>query len=82
MSLAANVANATVGDAATSANIVAGASQENAATNAAWGIGNYAVAGAKGTFTETPRVRFASGFLKCQRSPEPDPHESASFFRR
>ncbi len=54
VSLAANVANATAGDAATSANIVAGASQENAATNAAWGIGNYAVAGATGTFTETP----------------------------
>jgi hypothetical protein len=54
VSLAANVANATVGDAATSANIVAGASQENAATNVAWGVGNYAVAGATGTFTETP----------------------------
>src|SRR5262249_50287311 len=53
VSIAADVANATNGDAATSANIVAAASQENAATNAAWGTNNYTVSGAQGTFTET-----------------------------
>lgn len=53
VSIAADVANATNGDAATAANIVAAGSQENATTNAAWGTNNYTVAGAKGTFTET-----------------------------
>jgi hypothetical protein len=53
VSLAANVADSTNGDAATSANIVANGSAENAATNAAWGVNNYTTAGAKGTFVET-----------------------------
>lgn len=53
VSVAANVADATMGDAATSANIVATASQENAATNAAWGTNNYTTSGARGTFAET-----------------------------
>lgn len=53
VSIAADVANATNGDAATTANIVAAGSQENAATNAAWLTNNYTVAGAKGIFTET-----------------------------
>jgi hypothetical protein len=53
VSIAANVADATNGDAATSANIVAAGSQENMATNMAWGTNNYTVSGAKGTFTET-----------------------------
>lgn len=54
VSVAADVADATHGDAATSANIVAAGSQENQATNTAWGTNNYIVSGAKGTFTETP----------------------------
>jgi len=54
VSIAADVANATNGDAATSVKIVAAGSQENAATNAAWGTNNYTVSGAQGTFTETP----------------------------
>ncbi|MBI2688276.1 MAG: hypothetical protein HYX27_18385 [Acidobacteria bacterium] len=54
VSAAADVADATSGNAATSANIVAGASQES--TN---GI-NYVISGAKGTFSETA----ASGELK------------------
>lgn len=53
VSIAANVADATNGDAATSANIVAAASAENAATNAAWGTNNYTTSGARGTFAET-----------------------------
>jgi hypothetical protein len=53
VSIAADVADATNGDAATSAMIVARASQENAVTNAAQGPPNYTVSGAKGTFTET-----------------------------
>lgn len=54
VSIAANIANATSGDAATSAMIVSGASQENANTNAAWGVNNYTTAsGGKGTFVET-----------------------------
>jgi|GEM_PF-2238450 len=52
VSVSANVANAVSGDAATSANIVAAGSQENAATNAAWGTNNYTVSGARGTFIE------------------------------
>src|SRR4029078_508642 len=43
VSIAADVANATAGDGATSAKIVAAGSQENAATNAAWGTNNYTV---------------------------------------
>lgn len=53
VSIAANVADATNGDGATSAKIVAAASAENVATNAAWGTNNYTVSGAVGTFTET-----------------------------
>jgi hypothetical protein len=53
VSIAADVTDSTHGDAATSAKIVAGGSQENAATNAAWGTNNYTVSGAQGTFTET-----------------------------
>src|SRR5262249_39918455 len=54
VSIAADVADATNGDGATSANIVAAGSQEDAATNAAWLTNNYTVAGVKGTFTEKP----------------------------
>ena len=53
VSIAANVADATQGDAATKAYLVASGSQENAATNAAWGTNNYTVSGAQGTFKET-----------------------------
>jgi hypothetical protein len=53
VSIAADVADATNGDAATSAKIVAAGSQENPATNAAWLTNNYTVSGAQGTFTET-----------------------------
>jgi hypothetical protein len=53
VSVAADVADATNGDAATTANIVAAASTENAAVNAAFGPPNYSVSGAKGTFVET-----------------------------
>jgi hypothetical protein len=53
VSIAADVADATSGDAATSANIVAAGSQENPTTNALWGTNNYTVSGAKGTFIET-----------------------------
>jgi hypothetical protein len=54
VSVAADVADATYGDAATSDKIVAAGSQENPLTNAAWGTNNYKVSGAQGTFTETP----------------------------
>jgi hypothetical protein len=53
VSIAADVADATNGDAATSAKIVAAGSQENVLTNAAWGTNNYTVTSAQGTFTET-----------------------------
>jgi hypothetical protein len=53
VSIAADVADATAGDAATSAKIVAAGSQENVATNIAWGTNNYVVSGATGKFTET-----------------------------
>jgi hypothetical protein len=53
VSAAADVADATSGDAATKANIVAAASAENKTCNTAQGPPNYAVSGAKGTFTET-----------------------------
>jgi len=60
VSVAADVADATHGDAATAASIVAAGSQENQRTNALWGTNNYTVSGAKGTFVETP----ASGSLE------------------
>jgi len=53
VSAAANVADATLGDAATSAKIVAAGSAENAVVNASQGPGNYTVSGAQGTFIET-----------------------------
>jgi len=53
VSIAADIADATSDNAATTANIVAAGSQENPATNAAWGTNNYTVTGARGTFTET-----------------------------
>lgn len=53
VSIAADIADATLGDQSTAANIVAAGSQENVATNAAWGTNNYAVSGAQGTFVET-----------------------------
>jgi hypothetical protein len=53
VSAAADVGNATLDDAATVANIVAGASTDVAACDAAQGVSNYVVSGAKGTFTET-----------------------------
>jgi hypothetical protein len=62
VSVAADVADATNGDGATSANIVAAGSQENVATNAAWGTNNYTVSGARGTFSETPGKSGALSF--------------------
>ena len=53
VSIAADVADATNGDAATTANIVAAGSQENMTTNVACVTTNYIAAGAKGTFKET-----------------------------
>lgn len=53
VSIAANVADASQGDGATAAKVVAAASAENASTNAAWGINNYTVSGAVGSFVET-----------------------------
>ena len=54
VSVAADVADATNGDAATTGKIVAAASAENYAINAAFGPPNYTVSGAQGTFVETP----------------------------
>jgi hypothetical protein len=54
VSAAADIADATHGDSATLANIVAAASAEDPAKNATIGAHNYAVSGAKGTFIETP----------------------------
>jgi hypothetical protein len=54
VSVAADIADATNGDAATTANIVAAGSQENPTTNSLWGTNNYTVSGAQGTFKETP----------------------------
>jgi hypothetical protein len=53
VSVAADVADATSGDAATTARIVAAASAENPVVNAALGAANYTVSGAQGTFAET-----------------------------
>ena len=53
VSVAADVADATNGDAAASAKIVAAGSQENPTTNALWGTNNYTVSGAQGMFTVT-----------------------------
>ena len=53
VSAAADLADATHDYLATSANIVAKASQEDPALNAAHGAGNYTVSGAKGTFVNT-----------------------------
>jgi hypothetical protein len=53
VSVAADVADATSGDAATTGRIVAAASAENPVTNAAFGAANYTVSGAQGTFVET-----------------------------
>jgi len=60
VSVAADVADATHGDAATAASIVAAGSQENQWTNVSWATNNYTVNGAKGTFVETR----ASGSLR------------------
>lgn len=53
VSAAADVATANSGDAATVANIVAAASTEVQACNAAQGANNYVLSSPKGTFTET-----------------------------
>jgi hypothetical protein len=53
VSVAANVADATSGDAATRGRIVASTSAENAAVNVSFGANNYTVSGAQGTFVET-----------------------------
>ena len=53
VSVAADVADATSGDAATSARIVATGSAENPVVNAALGASNYTMSGAQGTFIET-----------------------------
>jgi hypothetical protein len=53
VSVAADVADATNGDGATTAKIVAAASTESAAVNASFGPPNYTVSGAQGTFVET-----------------------------
>jgi hypothetical protein len=60
VSAVVNVANATFGDFATTANIVAAASQENQSWNTSLGASNYTVSGGVGTFTET----LASGSLQ------------------
>jgi hypothetical protein len=52
ISAAANVANATAGDAATSAKFVKSATQEDAALNASNGPVNYSASGQQGTFSE------------------------------
>jgi hypothetical protein len=57
VSAAADVANANNGDGATTANVVAAASTDVALCDTAQGVGNYAVSGAKGTFTETAASR-------------------------
>jgi hypothetical protein len=62
VSAAADVATASAGDAATSANIVAAASSEVPGCNAAQGANNYTVSGAKGTFSETLGVSGALEF--------------------
>jgi hypothetical protein len=59
VSAAADVADATNGDLATSANIVAAASAEKPDLNQTYGAGNYTVSLAQGTFSETA----ASGSL-------------------
>lgn len=57
ISAAADVANATQNDSATSANIVASASQEDPALNFSFnGPKNYSVSGSQGKFSETPGV--------------------------
>ncbi len=53
VSIAADVANAVDGDAATTANIVAAGSAESQLFNGTFGAGNYTVSNAKGTFVET-----------------------------
>ena len=53
ISAAADVADATNGDGATSANIVASASQENQVLNVSNGPSNYTVSDRQGTFIET-----------------------------
>jgi len=53
VSVAADIADATSGNAATAGNIVASASAESASVNAAFGPPNYTVSGARGTFVET-----------------------------
>src|SRR4051794_1726459 len=53
VSVAADVADATNGNAATVGNIVASASAESASVNASFGPPNYTVSGARGTFVET-----------------------------
>lgn len=53
VSIGADIADATLGGSASMANIVAAASEENAATNAAWSINNYTVSGSVGKFIET-----------------------------
>jgi len=53
VSVAADCADATNGDTATTCNIVKAASQEDQGINGAQGAGNYATSGPKGTFTET-----------------------------
>lgn len=57
VSAAADVANATFGDLATSAKIVAAGSQENAGCNLLQGPNNYAVSSPQGTFIETAGSR-------------------------
>jgi hypothetical protein len=68
VSVAADVADASSGDAATSANSVAAGSAESPAFNAAFGAGNYTVSGARGTFTETAASGSAPARHKGQYS--------------
>lgn len=63
VSVAANIADAFHGDAATTAFVVASATQESPSVNAAWGVNNYTIDSvnpAKGRFVETA----ASGALE------------------
>jgi hypothetical protein len=76
ISAAADVADATSGDAATVGRVVASASAENAALNASNGPGNYTVGGAQGTFVEgagSGALEFTDADLNTAFSLTPQP---------
>jgi hypothetical protein len=62
---------------------VAAASQENAATNAAWGTDNYTVTGRQGTFVETAgsgKLEFTDASDSTLFSLVPQPEIPAAIF--